>query len=239
MKALISAGLWMAGVSFFALSAGILAVCLFILPREMTFRIARILFKILICMMGLRLSVNGREYIKKNQPYLIMGNHQSLFDVFVIPAAIPICFVGIEASYHFSFPVWGYLIRKWGCIPIERENLTKAILSLDQARRTLAGGMSIGVLPEGHRTRTGEMGPFKKGPFYLAKEAGADILPFGIHGLFAFNPKSSFLLNPGKVTVNIGRPIPFEAFKDLSVEELKNYLFDIISGLSQKGEPGK
>jgi 1-acyl-sn-glycerol-3-phosphate acyltransferase len=189
--------------------------------------------------MGLRLSINGREYIKKDQPYLIMGNHQSLFDVFVIPAAIPICFVGIEAAYHFSFPVWGYLIRKWGCIPIERENLTKAILSLDQARKTLAEGMSIGVLPEGHRTRTGEMGPFKKGPFYLAKEAGADILPFSIHGLFEYNPKGSFLLHPGKVTVTIGMPIPYETFKDLSVEEVRNKLFDIISGLSQKKKPGR
>jgi len=230
---------WMAGGFFFVLSSCILAVCLFILPREMTFRIARILFKILIRIMGIRLSVNGRDYIKKDHPYLIMGNHQSLFDVFVIPAAIPICFVGIEASYHFSFPIWGYLIRKWGCIPIERENLTKAILSLDQARKTLAQGMSIGVLPEGHRTRTGEMGVFKKGPFYLAKEAGADILPFGIHGLFEFNPKGRFLLNPGRVTVNIGEPVPYEAVKDLPVEELRNYFFDIISGLSQKKAPGR
>lgn len=239
MKKLISSGLWMIGGSFFTLSSGILAVCLFILPREMTFRMARILFKILIRIMGIRLSVNGKEYIKKDQPYLIMGNHQSLFDVFVIPAAIPICFVGIEAAYHFSFPVWGYLIRKWGCIPIERENLTKAILSLDLARKTLTQGMSIGVLPEGHRTRTGEMGPFKKGPFYLAKEAGADILPFGIRGLFEFNPKGSFVLNPGKVTVNIGRPVPYEAVKDLSVEELRNYSFNIISSLSQKKEPDR
>jgi len=228
----------MMGGSFFALSAGILAVCLVLLPRERTFRMARALFKILIRIMGIELCVTGREYIQKDQPYLIMGNHQSLFDVFVIPAAIPVCFVGIEAAYHFSFPVWGYLIRKWGCIPIERENLTKAILSLDQARNTLAAGMSIGVLPEGHRTRTGAMGPFKKGPFYLAQEAGADILPFGIHGLFEFNPKSRFLLNPGRVFVNIGKPVPYEAVKDLSVEELRNYFFDIISGLSQKKAPG-
>nr|NJM03722.1 1-acyl-sn-glycerol-3-phosphate acyltransferase [Desulfobacula sp.] len=239
MKKLISAGLWMAGGLFFAVSSGILSACLFILPREMTFRMARALFKILIRIMGITLSVHGRENIQKGRPYLIMGNHQSLFDVFVIPAAIPICFVGIEAAYHFSFPVWGYLIQKWGCIPIERENLTKAILSLDLARKTLAQGMSIGVLPEGHRTRTGAMGPFKKGPFYLAKEAGADILPFGIHGLFEFNPKGSFLLNPGKVIVNIGKPVPYETVKDFSVEELRNYFFDIISGLSQKKEPGR
>ncbi|MFA5902423.1 MAG: lysophospholipid acyltransferase family protein [Desulfobacula sp.] len=187
--------------------------------------------------MGIKLTVYGMKHIKMGEPYLIMGNHQSLFDVFVVPSAIPICFVGVEAAYHFYLPVWGYLVRKWGCIPIERKNLEKAILSLDLARETLASGMSIGVLPEGHRTRTGEMGPFKKGPFHLAKEAKATILPFGTLGLFEYNPKGSFILNPGNVTVNIGRPIPYEVFRDLSVEELKQYLFDIISGLCKKN-PG-
>lgn len=187
--------------------------------------------------MGIKLTVNGKQNFQNNRPYLIMGNHQSLFDVFVVPAAIPICFVGIEAAYHFSIPVWGYLIRKWGCIPIDRENLEKAMQSLDLAKKTIASGMSIGVLPEGHRTRTGEMGPFKKGPFHLAKEAKASILPFGMNGLFEFNQKGSFLLNPGKVTVNIGRPISYETFKDLSIEELKQYLFKIISGLSKKRGP--
>jgi 1-acyl-sn-glycerol-3-phosphate acyltransferase len=237
MKKLISTGLWIAGGSFFLLSFCILVICLVFLPRETTFQIARKLFHILIRIMGIKLTVYGMKHIKMGEPYLIMGNHQSLFDVFVVPSAIPICFVGVEAAYHFYLPVWGYLVRKWGCIPIERKNLEKAILSLDLARETLASGMSIGVLPEGHRTRTGEMGPFKKGPFHLAKEAKATILPFGTLGLFEYNPKGSFILNPGNVTVNIGRPIPYEVFRDLSVEELKQYLFDIISGLCKKN-PG-
>ncbi len=238
MKKLVTIALWITGGSFFLMSFCILVICLFALQRKTSFQIARKLFKILIRIMGIKLSIHGQEYINMDEPYLIMGNHQSLFDVFVVPAAIPICFVGIEASYHFSLPVWGYLIRKWGCIPIERENLEKAILSLNLARKTLASGMSIGVLPEGHRTRTGAMGQFKKGPFHLAKEAKATILPFGTHGLFEFNPKGSFLLNPGNVIVNIGKPIPYETFKDLSVEELRQYLFDTISGLSKKKEPG-
>lgn len=237
MKKLISIGLWIAGGSFFLLSFCILVICLFGLPRESVFQIARKLFKILIRIMGINLSVFGKEHININEPYLIMGNHQSLFDVFVVPAAIPICFVGIEAAYHFSFPVWGYLIRKWGCIPIDRENLEKAIRSLYLAKNTLATGISIGVLPEGHRTRTGEIGPFKKGPFHLAKEAKTSILPFGMNGLFEFNQKGSFLLTPGKVTVNIGRPISYETYKNFTIEELKQNIFDIISGLSKKKRP--
>jgi 1-acyl-sn-glycerol-3-phosphate acyltransferase len=162
-----------------------------------------------------------------------MGNHQSLFDIFVIPCAIPLCFTGIEAAYHFSIPIWGYLIRKWGCIPIERTNLERAKKSIEQARQTLVGGLSIAVLPEGHRTRTGEVFPFKKGPFHLAKNTGADILPFGINGLFEYQQKGSFNLTPGIVRVTIGEPIPHNAYKTLSVEALRDKLHTKISELSR------
>ncbi|MBT3388293.1 MAG: 1-acyl-sn-glycerol-3-phosphate acyltransferase [Desulfobacula sp.] len=183
--------------------------------------------------MGIKLVVKGKEYIQPNKPYLIMGNHQSLFDIFVVPAAIPICFVGVEAAYHFSLPVWGYLIRKWGCIPIERNNLKKAVLSLETAKKTLLSGMNIGILPEGHRTLTGKLGSFKKGPFYLAKGAQADILPFGINGLFNYHQKGSFLLTPGTVKLNIGRPMPYESYQELSVEQLRQITFDRIYNLSR------
>lgn len=207
---------------------------MFVLPQKTTYKIVRVLFNILIRLMGIKLIVNGREYICPDQSYLIMGNHQSLFDIFVIPSAIPLCFVAIEAAHHFSLPVWGYLIRKWGCIPIQRDNFNKAVLSLDLAKKQLESKMSIVILPEGHRTLTGEMGQFKKGPFHLAKHAGTDILPFGINGLFTYNSKGSLSLNPGPVKVNIGRPISFDSFKDLSIEKIRQNLFDTIFKLSRQ-----
>jgi len=234
LEKVTSIGLWIIGGLFFLFSFFILVFCLFFLPPKITFSIARFLFGILIRLMGIKLVVTGREYIQSDKSYLIMGNHQSLFDVFVIPTAIPLCFVGVEAAYHFSLPVWGYLIRKWGCIPIKRNNLKKAILSLEMARKTLLSGMSIGILPEGHRTLTGEISPFKKGPFHLAKGAKADILPFAINGLFTYNRKSSLILRPGKVKVNIGKPVPYDTFKNLSVEEIRQKLFDNIFKLSQQ-----
>ena len=222
------------GSLFFLLSSFIIFICLFLLPQKTTFKVVRFLFGVLIKIMGIKLVVNGQEHIDPSHTYLIMGNHQSLFDLFVIPAAIPLCFVGVEAAYHFSLPVWGSLIRRWGCIPIERNNFKKAVLSLETAKKRLLSGMSIGILPEGHRTVTGEMTPFKKGPFHLAQKAGADILPFGINGLFEYNQKGSLNLSPGVVTVNIGRPIPFETFNALSVDELRKTLFDRIFNLSRK-----
>jgi 1-acyl-sn-glycerol-3-phosphate acyltransferase len=234
LQRVTSIGLWIIGGLFFLFSFFILVFCLFFLPQKTTFSIARFLFGIFIRLMGIKLVVTGREHIRSGQAYLIMGNHQSLFDLFVIPAAIPVCFVAVEAAYHFSLPVWGYLIRKWGCIPIERNNIKKAVLSLAIAKKTLLSGMSIAILPEGHRTRTGEIAPFKKGPFHLAKGAKADILPFALNGLFDFHHKSSLILRPGKVKVTIGKPIPYDTFKDSSIEETRQNIFKIISGLSKQ-----
>jgi 1-acyl-sn-glycerol-3-phosphate acyltransferase len=232
MKKILSLGLWSLGSLFFLFSSFIIVICLFLLPQKTTFKVVRFLFCVLIRLMGIKLVVKGQEHIDPSQAYLIMGNHQSLFDLFVVPAAIPLCFVGVEAAYHFSLPVWGYLIRRWGCIPIERNNFKKAVLSLETAKKRLLSGMSIGILPEGHRTLTGKMTEFKKGPFYLAKAANADILPFGINGLFEYNQKGSLNLNPGVVKVTIGKPIPFETFKNLSVDELRKIVFDRIFILS-------
>jgi 1-acyl-sn-glycerol-3-phosphate acyltransferase len=186
----------------------------------------------MIRLMGIQLKVAGQHHIRKNQTYLVMGNHQSLFDLFVIPSAIPFSFVGIEAAEHFSLPLWGHIIKKWGNIPIKRENRNVAIKNLESAAALLKTGTSIGVLPEGHRTRTGKVQPFKKGPFYLALASGADILPFGIKGLYQYHQKGSFLLTPGSVTVTIGRPICYEEYQSFTVDQLKNRVQQTIEALA-------
>ena len=78
MKKIISIGLWTLGGLFFLCSFLILFLCLFMLPRKTTFKTARGLFNILIRLMGIKLVVKGREHIRPDQSYLIMGNHQSL-----------------------------------------------------------------------------------------------------------------------------------------------------------------
>ncbi|MCG8530132.1 MAG: 1-acyl-sn-glycerol-3-phosphate acyltransferase [Desulfovibrionales bacterium] len=231
MRYFSSLFLWLAGASFFIFSFCILVLCLFVLRPERTFAVARILFSILIGLMGIQLEVRGKENIDPEKSYLILGNHQSLFDLFIIPTAIPSCFVGVEAAYHFSIPVWGYLIRKWGNIPIERGKLKSAIQSLERARIKLGQGRSIVILPEGHRTRTGKMGSFKKGPFHLAKAVAPDILPFGIKGLFHYHPKGNFILCPGRVVVSIGKVVGPEEYKDLGVEELRDLMHGRINAL--------
>ncbi len=223
---------WLAGVMIFLASALVLTPCLYLLPRQRTFALARFLFSILLRTMGVKLRVEGREKVDPNTSYLIMGNHQSLFDLFMIPVAIPLCFTGVEAAYHFSVPVWGFLIKKWGCIPIERHNLEKAKQSIELARQTLKKGVSIAIYPEGHRTRTGKIQPFKKGPFHLAKAARPHILPFGVRGLFEFQARGTFLLSPGEVRVHIGEPIPASEYAHMDVEEIRDLVYTRIKDLT-------
>jgi len=231
MKTLRSAMLWATGAAFFALTFVTLSTGLFLFSRERVFTLARFLFSVQTKIMGIRLKVSGLAGLDRTRTYLIMGNHQSLFDLFVIPAAIPLTYVAVEAAYHFSIPLWGSLVTRWGCIPIYRNNLEKAKQSLEIARQRLRQGTSIIILPEGHRTLTGEMGAFKKGPFHLACQAGADILPFAISGLFNYNRKGSFHLNPKPVRVSIGPAIPYALCAQMTPEQLRDHVRDVITDL--------
>lgn len=232
MILLRSTMLWVAGTAFFVFTFVILSAGLFILSRERVFSLARFLFSIQTRIMGIRLKVTGLSHLARNRTYLIMGNHQSLFDLFVIPSAIPLTYVAVEAAYHFSIPLWGSLVTRWGCIPIHRNNLEKAKESLKIARQRLHDGVSIIILPEGHRTLTGRMGEFKKGPFHLARQAGADILPFAIKGLFDYHPKGTFQLNPKAVQVSIGSAIPCSVCAGMTPEQLRDHVRDIIVDLA-------
>jgi 1-acyl-sn-glycerol-3-phosphate acyltransferase len=235
MNTLRSTILWTAGTLFFVFTFGVLSIGLFVFSRERVFALARSLFRIQTRIMGIRLTVTGLEHIDPRRTYLIMGNHQSLFDLFVIPAALPLTYVAVEAAYHFSIPLWGSLVTRWGCIPIHRHDLNKAKQSLDMARQRLKAGVSIIILPEGHRTLTGRLGPFKKGPFHLARQAGADILPFAIRGLFDYNRKGSFQLTPKPVNVTIGPVIPYAAFSGMTPEQLRDYMRGVIADLADTG----
>ena len=228
MKAVVSALFWFAGAFYAILLFSLLIAGVLIFPPEKLYPLARFMAKTQLLIMGVRMKIGGHKNFDRGKPYLIMGNHQSLFDVFAIPAALPMFFVGVGAKYHFSWPVWGYLIKKWGTICIIRSEKEKAVQALRKAEDVFKSGVSVLILPEGHRTLTGKIGEFKKGPFHLALAAKVDILPFVFAGLYEYNNKHSWRLNPGKISVVFGRPIPYESFKNMSVDEIRDRTRNIM-----------
>jgi len=225
--------LWFNGLYIFSLIALLGFVGLHFLKPRHLLGLLRILSMALLFFIGVRVKVKGFQNIDRNKNYLILCNHESLLDVFICAGYIPLYFVAIELDEHFSWPVWGWLIRKWGNIPIAKGDIRKAKKSLSIAISEIKSDKSVIMFPEGKRTLDGSLGEFKKGAFYLAKDAGVDILPVAINGLYKVKTKGDWNIRPGTVKFNIGKPIPYKNFKDLSVDELKDLLFKVIDRLKK------
>jgi 1-acyl-sn-glycerol-3-phosphate acyltransferase len=120
--------------------------------------------------------------MKPGETYLVMSNHQSLYDIPVIFEVIGPNIRMITKEELFRVPIFGNALRAGGFISIDRRDRHAAIRSLRRASDLLASGTHVWIAPEGTRSPTGELLPFKKGAFYLALEAGLPILPVTLRG---------------------------------------------------------
>ncbi len=222
IDALGSALMWAGGVLWFLVCFAVLSFGMTVSSPRRLFPLTAALTRTLMRIVGAPVTVFGKERLDPGRAYLYLGNHQSLFDLFAVPAALPSFAVGVEAASHFSLPLWGSLTRRWGNIPIPRSDRKRAIPVLETARKRLAAGTSIVILPEGHRTRDGSLGPFKMGPFHLALASGADIVPFALCGLFRFQPRGRFMLRPGPTAVVFGDPIPRTSIREMTPAQLRD-----------------
>lgn len=231
MRQIRSAILWFVGGTWLLFALLFMIACSYVFKPE-TYdpwikTLARMLFRIL----GIPLTIKGQEHVSRDKTYLFMGNHVSMFDVPLFQAAIPQLARGIEAEEQFKWPIFGWAIRRAGNIPINRQNVHAAIPSANEAAKRLRQGLSMIIMPEGGRTLTGKMKPFKKLPFHLAKEGGVDLIPVGLSGLFSVKRKGRWLITPGPVQVKFGEPIPFSVIEEMSVEDLRDLVRDRIEEL--------
>ena len=180
---------------------------------------------------GQWLRIKGNAPLKENGPYLYLFNHQSIFDAFMIVASARHYFTGVGAIEQFSYPVWGFLAKKYGLIPIERKKIGSAIGSLAEVEKALNNGVSAMIAPEGTRTLTGNLGPFKKGAFHVAKNTGITIIPVALIGAFEAKNKNDWQVKPGALLTIFGDPITQKEYDDLSVADLRDLVRSRISEL--------
>src|SRR5512142_359650 len=171
---------------------------------------------------GVRLRVRGRENVARGRQYMAMMNHVNFFAPFVIQAVFPGPLRGAEEASHFRWPFYGGALRWIGQFPIDRANTQQAVESLKRAAAWLRGHprFSFGIMPEGTRTLDGRLGPFKRGGFLMALDAGLDILPVIEKGAFAIVHKGSKVIRPGRVEVTIEPAIPTAGYTKDNVGEL-------------------
>lgn len=228
IQTVISLFFWSLGLVHFAVFAGVVLPLLLIFPAPKIFPLARWLCRNQLRFMGCRLEDLGTENVPDDHACLLLGNHESLFDVFAIGGSLQRFAVGLEAAHHFRMPVWGRITHAWGQLPLPEGRMAEARGTFEQAAEVLASGTDVIILPEGHRTRTGTLGDLKKGAFHMALATKADILPFVQQGLYEFHNTHSWRLFPQRLRVIYGKPIPYESYKDSSVEELREQVRETL-----------
>lgn len=206
-------------------------------PRRAFFGIGRWWTRQQFLLSGIRWNVQGWDQLPEpiragSQPVVFMCNHESLLDPPFLALAIPIPAVYIAKKEVRLIPGIGWAVWAAGMIFIDRKNREKAIRSLREAAQKIRGGKSVVIFPEGTRTRTGELGVFKKGGFNLAMDAGVPIVPIALLGTFGALPPRTLLLNTGHVQAIFGEPVNSEAFPDREalLEEVRRRVALLIQG---------
>jgi 1-acyl-sn-glycerol-3-phosphate acyltransferase len=123
-------------------------------------------------------------------------------------------------------PLFGWAMWAGRFIFIDRKNAMKARQSIEEAGRRIHGGDSVLLFPEGTRTRDGQLGPFKKGGFHLAIQAGVPIVPVALVGTRALMPRGSLFVRSGEVRVILGQPVETAGM----TEEQRDVLLDQVRG---------
>lgn len=175
----------------------------------------------------IRLEVHGREHVPANRAFVYMSNHQSHMDIPVIYATVPARSLRMVAKKElFRIPLWNRVLRIAGFIEIDRGDRAQAMASLDRAAAQIRDGMSMWIAPEGTRSKTGQVGPLKKGGFHLALGTGTPIVPVAIAGTREImRPGRASMKYDQDVRVVIGAPIAVEGRNiDELVREVEGFL---------------
>lgn len=156
----------------------------------------------------LRIEVSGLERLTEGETYVVMSNHQSLYDIPALLVALPLTLRMVAKSELFRIPLWSHAMLASGFVPIHRGDHTKAMQDLRAARKALESGISIWIAPEGTRSPDGRLLEFKPGGFHLASSVRSRILPVTIDGTRNTLPTRTFVARTGvTASVIVGDPI--------------------------------
>lgn len=150
----------------------------------------------------------GLDRIPRDQAVLYASNHTSMFDIWALAATLPGSTRFVAKEELGRIPLVGLAMKRAGHIMIDRFNRARAFEAYDQAAQTIRSGISPIVFPEGTRSLTGELLPFKNAPFGLAIAAQVPVVPVYVDGTYRILPKGGFRLHPMPIRVRIGEPIP-------------------------------
>lgn len=224
-------------VSLYVLLVGPIGMLLVLLFRAkgLLYQLGHAGVALALGLAGIRYSVLGREHVPKGRAVVFCSNHQSNVDP-------PVLFEALHRRLHVLYkaelnnlPILGRVLQLGGFIPVPRENREEAFRAIERAADSIRSGNSFLIFPEGTRSRTDQLLPFKKGGFVMALHAQAPIVPVAVMGGRDSMRKGSWVVRPVLVTVRIGEPVETAGMTDDDRDRLIAMVRERIEALLRRG----
>lgn len=181
---------------------------------------------------GISFRVTGREHVLLDRAAVYCSNHQSNVDP-------PVLFDALHPRMHILYkheidqiPILARAFRLGGFIPVDRRNRDSSLRSIEAGAASIRSGNSFLIFPEGTRSRTNELLPFKKGGFHMAILAQAPIVPVAIRGGRESMKRGSWLIRPVVIDIRVGEPVETAGMKstdrDALIQTVKGRIEDLL-----------
>ncbi len=209
--------------ALFAIGFPIVFVLITTLPRSVAWRCSQALYRTFFRAVGIDIEVSGAAHLSRPDSFVLMGNHQSALDHFVLCVASPVPIVGLERARNLRLPIYGSLMRRWGNISVEAGDKAKNALHLAKAREALARErLALLIFPEG--TRGATMGAFRMGGFRFVADAGFDVVPFRLDGAHQLMPRGQKTISAGRIRVDFRTALAAHASPEALADRVRTAL---------------
>ena len=214
-------------------------LCFLLMPFLGPRRVARLTAvpwsRLGLMLSGVHVRLHGTEHLDPQQSYVIVANHLSQYDIWVLYGHLDKDFRWVMKQELRKMPVIGFSCALLGHIFVDRRNSQAAINSLKAAKARLVDGTSILFFPEGTRSRDGKLRPFKKGAFRMAQELGLPLLPVTLTGTREVLPPDSLHMQPGPVALTVHAPVTVEGNDEAAMEAALERCRSAIASVATEG----
>lgn len=231
--------LWSVSWLHFLIAVPILiALAVVLNPRKHDW-LQRSLCKRIAFFSGARVTVNQGPGFDAKRTSIFMVNHVNLFDPFILYCAIPQLVRGWELESHFKIPIYGWLMKRFGNVPVSDGRSPRDLKKLWRlTKEAIDGGTSLIIFPEAKRTRNGKLNSFEDGGFRLAQQLGVPIVPVTLDGSIRHLRTEDWILRPTTITVWLHDTIDTAGMKKEDVPALKERIRETIAGPLGESEGG-